>query len=154
MPNIRVNVRRSDCEENDVSASERHLNERAEEMKEEEAQNARCGDDTVVAVDATLEGETSTAAAAGNGVHHHSNGAPARGDGPDSAAPPTVAAGAGIVELDGTETQNGELQEPSELKKQTSMIQAERTDHESWDARTGLGEAGGGWCCWKRSERS
>lgn len=139
MPNIRVKVRRSDCEENDVSASERHLNERAEERKVEEEQSARLG-----------------------GAHAQDGGvlaaAPASNNGPpntkiDHAAATSSSQAAPSAALGTEEGKEGTL-EGVQLKKQTSIIQAERTDDESWDAKkTGLGDAVGGWCCCCRRRR-
>lgn len=136
MPNIRVDVRRTDCEESDVSASHRHLNERAEERKEEDKQSARAKMEMAAAVESPEQG-TGAGAPSQNGNTAHSNGTSAPGE--EQEGEPKVL----------------ERPEAPGLLTQTSIIQAERTDNETHDAREGQGgDRGGWWCCWRRQERA
>lgn len=176
MPNIVF--ARSDCEENDVSRSEKHLNERAEERKEEEEENAR-NTHTVVA-NATIFEEKRGEEGVGITTENAPTAVPARdpavtsGVGVSAAAMPknpttTInfsATGTTVVPAAAAAAagENGEQKDPvaeeeegkapETVKQHSSIIQAERTDDESWDAKAGLGEAVGGWCCWRRNRRS
>lgn len=160
MPNIRVVVRRSDCEDHDVSASEGHLNERAEEKKEEAQQNARLSESSSAAAAvaaaggavATVKGETRSTAANevpqarrnGSIPTIHSTDENVNNGKRDSHHGPSRS-GAAVKKMH---------QKDVDVTKQAGVIQADRTDHESWDAqRSGLADSVRGWCCWRRLRR-
>ena len=146
-----------------MSASKHHLNERAEERKEEEEQIARCGETRGAAAAAAAAAGIAVADADGSltaadgtsNVSDLKNGGfvGRAADDPMIAAPAAAAAGPGenqnhpsservgtTPEVDGRKTM---------VEKQTSMIQADRTDGENWDAKEGLGKKGEGCCCWR-----
>lgn len=134
MPNIRVNVRRSDCEENDVSASKNHLSELAEERK---AETDAVPEEPIAELSAEKPKEN-------DALSESKTGIVSEGGGPESEE--------GALASESEDAESGALDQP-ELSKQGSVIKAERTDHASWDARTGLGKAVGGLCCWKASKK-
>lgn len=170
--------------ENDVSASKHHLNERAEERKEEEEQIARCGetraaaaataaDAAAVAAGAAAAADIAVADANGkltadDGTSNVSNlkngdivGRVAAADATTtiSAAPAAAAAAPGQenrnhAQGEGAGTAPEADERQAVVEKQTSMIQADRTDGENWDAKEGLGKKSGGCCSWRWWRRS
>ena len=180
MPHIRVEVKRSDCEENDVSASKHHLNERAEERKEEEEQIARCGETRAAAAAAAAAAATVAAAVAAPAVAAINGTVAAEGSstveandisnnnvsdlkncdvvGRASDATTAITTAPATVAAPGENPSSKQGEGGGEttletLEKQTSMIQADRTDGENWDAKD-LGKTSGGCWCWRWRRRN
>ncbi|CAM9847849.1 unnamed protein product [Pylaiella littoralis] len=123
-------VERSDLEEHDVSASSHHLNERAEERKDEKAEQQQQSQQQEQQQQEQQEQPCAC----------------------DQISSPTTTQAQSTEDTgDGEE---GEGADGPKVLKQPSLIQAERTDDHTWDAKT-LGESGRGCCsrfsCFRRT---
>lgn len=130
-----VEIRRSDTVDNDVSASKRHLNERAEERRGSEAEGRNSN--------ANGDGRQHSNVVLGTSTEQTITPVPAP-------APPATAA---TAEVGGREGAQGveKREVPPGLAKQSSIIKAERTDNASWDVS---GQSVSSLCCFGRTKKT